>query len=162
MRFCIDFHRLNAAMIPETYPLPRMDDCIDSLSHAKIFSMLDALWGYWKIPIADEDRDKTTLTSHVGTYRYNSDALWDALWRTKSAFNIPAFNRRDLFRCAMENLSRVPRGSHCVLPQPRRTSGAPENVPDSSGERCYQAQDEICFFVKNKVECLGHCIRPGP
>ena len=53
MRFCIDFRRLNAATIPDTYPLPRMDDCIDSLSHAKVFSMLDALWGCWQIPIAN-------------------------------------------------------------------------------------------------------------
>ena len=69
MRFCIDFRRLNAATIPDTYPLPRMDDCIESLSHVKVFSMLDALWGYWQIPIAEEDRDRTTFTSHVGTYR---------------------------------------------------------------------------------------------
>ena len=47
-----------------------MDDCIDSLGHAKVFSILDALWGYWQIPIAKEDRDKTTFTIHVGTYRY--------------------------------------------------------------------------------------------
>ena len=67
MRFCIDFRRLNATTIPDTYPLPRIDDCIDSLSHAKVFSMLDELWGYWQIPIADKDRDKTTFTSHVGT-----------------------------------------------------------------------------------------------
>jgi len=45
-RFCVDFRRLNAATIPDTYPLPRMDDCIDSLAEAKIFTMLDALWGY--------------------------------------------------------------------------------------------------------------------
>ena len=29
------------------------------------------LWVYWKIPIADEDCDKTKFTSHVGTYCYN-------------------------------------------------------------------------------------------
>ena len=70
IRFCIGFRCLNAATIPDTYSLPRMADCIDSLSHAKVFSMLDALWGYWQIPIADEDCDKTTFTSHVGTNQY--------------------------------------------------------------------------------------------
>jgi len=68
--FCVDFRRLNAATIPDTYPLPRMDDCIDSLSTAKVFTLLDALWGYWQVPIAEQDRDKTTFTSHMGTYRY--------------------------------------------------------------------------------------------
>ena len=70
MRFCVDFRRLNAATIPDTYPLPRMDDCIDSLSEAKVFTLLDALWGYWQVPIAEKDKDKTTFTSHMGTFRY--------------------------------------------------------------------------------------------
>ena len=47
-----------------------MDDCIDSLAGAKVFTLLDALWGYWQVPIAEEDRDKTAFTSHMGTYRY--------------------------------------------------------------------------------------------
>ena len=46
-----------------------MDDCIDSLIHAKVFSIPDVLWGYWQIPITEEDHDKTTFRSHVGTYR---------------------------------------------------------------------------------------------
>ena len=47
-----------------------MDDCIDSLADAKVFTLLDALWGYWQVPIAEEDREKTAFTSHMGTYRY--------------------------------------------------------------------------------------------
>ena len=69
-RFCVDFRRLNTSTIPDTYPLPRMDDCIDSLSAANVFTLLDALWGYWQVPIAEENRDKTMFTSHMGTYRY--------------------------------------------------------------------------------------------
>ena len=68
-RFCIDFRRLNAATVPDAYPLPRMDDCIDSLAGAKVFTLLDALWGYWQVPIAENDRDKTALTSRMGTLR---------------------------------------------------------------------------------------------
>ena len=52
-RFCIDFRRLNKATIPYTYPLPRMDDYIDSLSWAKILTLLDGLLGYWKVAIAE-------------------------------------------------------------------------------------------------------------
>jgi len=61
---------VDSITIPDTYPLPRMDDCIDSLAGAKVFSTLGAIWGYWQVPIAEEDRDKTTFTSHLGTYRY--------------------------------------------------------------------------------------------
>lgn len=27
--FCVDYQRLDAATLPETYPFPRMDDCTD-------------------------------------------------------------------------------------------------------------------------------------
>ena len=47
LRFCVDFRRLNTLTIPDTHPLPRMEDCIDSLGEARLFTTLDALWGYW-------------------------------------------------------------------------------------------------------------------
>ena len=43
LRFCIDFRRLNMATISDTYRLPRMEDCIDSLGEARLFTTLDAL-----------------------------------------------------------------------------------------------------------------------
>jgi len=47
-----------------------MDDCIDFLGDAKVFSTLDCISGSWQIPVADEDWDKTTFVCHEGAYRY--------------------------------------------------------------------------------------------
>ncbi len=46
MRFCFDYRRLHAVTKRNSYPLPRMDECIDFLGSAKVFSCLDANWGY--------------------------------------------------------------------------------------------------------------------
>ena len=46
LRFCVDSRRLNALEIPDTYPLPRLEDCIDSLGKARLFTTLVAQWGY--------------------------------------------------------------------------------------------------------------------
>jgi hypothetical protein len=45
-----------------------MDECIDSLEDAKIFTTLACNSGYWQIPVRPEDREKTTFTSHEGLY----------------------------------------------------------------------------------------------
>lgn len=70
MRFCVDYRRLNAMTVPESYPIPRMDECLDSLGEAEIFSSLDCNWGYWQLSFSKADIDKTTFTSHYGTYRF--------------------------------------------------------------------------------------------
>ena len=68
-RFGVDYSRLKDLTVKDTYPLPRMDDCIDFLGEASVFSMLDCNSGYWQIPVADEDQDKTIFTCHEGTYK---------------------------------------------------------------------------------------------
>jgi transposase InsO family protein len=70
IRFCVDYRRLNKVTRKDSYALPRMDDCIDSLGTAQFFSTLDANAGYWQISVAPEDRDKTAFTSHRGLYRF--------------------------------------------------------------------------------------------
>ena len=51
----------NAVTILDIYPLLRMDDYIDSLGEASVFTTMDCNSGYWQIPIREEDRDKTAL-----------------------------------------------------------------------------------------------------
>jgi Reverse transcriptase (RNA-dependent DNA polymerase) len=70
LRFCVDYRRLHTITVPDTYPLPRMDECIDSLGDALVFTTLDCNSGYWQIPVHPGDRDKTTFTSHYGIYRF--------------------------------------------------------------------------------------------
>ena len=70
LRFCVNYRRLNKKTVTDAYPLPRMADCIDSLGDAQVFSTLDRNSGYWQILVHHGDRDKTTFTTHCGTYRY--------------------------------------------------------------------------------------------
>ena len=46
-RFCVDYRMLNTMIVKDTYPIPRMDECIDSLGEAQYFTTLDANSGYW-------------------------------------------------------------------------------------------------------------------
>jgi len=70
MRLCVNYRRLNEVTVRDVYPLPRMDDCIDFLGDAKVFSMLDCNSDHWQIPVADEDQDKTIFVCHEEAYCY--------------------------------------------------------------------------------------------
>ena len=70
MRFCVDYRRLNAITKRDVYPLPRMDDCLDSLGGATVFSTIDANCGYWQVGIDKCDKPKTAFTTHCGTYQF--------------------------------------------------------------------------------------------
>lgn len=69
-RFYINYHHLNNVTGKDTYPLPQIITCIDSLGTANIFSTLDANSGDWKIQVEKEDRDKKTFVSHAALYRH--------------------------------------------------------------------------------------------
>jgi Reverse transcriptase (RNA-dependent DNA polymerase) len=67
---CVKYRKLNAITVPETYPLPRMDECIDSLGEAPMFTTLDCKSSFWQIPLYPIDMDKTAFMSHHGLYQF--------------------------------------------------------------------------------------------
>lgn len=70
IRFCVDFRALNAVTKKDVYPLPRIDDVIDALGKARIFSTLDLASGYWQIPMAPEDIPKTAFITRKGLFEF--------------------------------------------------------------------------------------------
>ncbi|KAL2226838.1 UNVERIFIED_CONTAM: Retrovirus-related Pol polyprotein from transposon [Sesamum indicum] len=70
-RMCVDFTDLNKACPKDPYPLPRIDNMVDSTAGFELFSMMDAYQGYHQIQMAEEDRDKTSFVTDKGIYCYN-------------------------------------------------------------------------------------------
>ncbi|GFU12273.1 retrovirus-related Pol polyprotein from transposon opus [Trichonephila clavipes] len=60
-RFCVDYRKLNDVTKKDSYPLPRIDDTLDTLSGHKWFSTLDLKSGYWQVEIHPEDREKNSI-----------------------------------------------------------------------------------------------------
>ncbi|GBN89139.1 Transposon Ty3-I Gag-Pol polyprotein [Araneus ventricosus] len=67
-RFCVDYRRLNKITKKGVYPLPRIDDALDCLSGAKIFSIMDLKSGYWQIEVDEKDSKKTAFVISDGLY----------------------------------------------------------------------------------------------
>ncbi|KAG6612288.1 Gag-pol fusion protein [Phytophthora cinnamomi] len=70
VRFCIDYRQLNAVTAKDVYPLPRIDDTLDELHGAQRFTSLDLHAGYWQVPVARRDRDKTGFVTREELFRF--------------------------------------------------------------------------------------------
>lgn len=52
-RFITDFRKVNSVTVIDSYPLPRIEDCVDTIGNANFVSKLDLLKGYWQVPLTD-------------------------------------------------------------------------------------------------------------
>ena len=68
--FCVDYRKLNNVTRNDAYPLPRIDETLDTLSGAQWFSTLDMASGYYQIGMDDQDKCKTAFTTHMGLYQF--------------------------------------------------------------------------------------------
>ena len=67
---CVDFTDLNKACPKDPFPMPKIDQMVDTtVSHPRI-SFLDAFQGYHQIPLALEDQEKTAFVTPIRNYHY--------------------------------------------------------------------------------------------
>nr|ABA97642.2 retrotransposon protein, putative, Ty3-gypsy subclass [Oryza sativa Japonica Group] len=69
-RMCVDFTDLNKACPKDHFPLPRIDQLVDSTAGCELLSFLDAYSGYHQISMAKEDEEKTAFLTPFGVFCY--------------------------------------------------------------------------------------------
>ena len=70
VRFCVDYRRLNAITTKDAFPLPRIEEIFDQLTHASYFSKLDFKSGYFQVPLSREDRPKTAFSTRDNHFQF--------------------------------------------------------------------------------------------
>jgi RNase H-like domain found in reverse transcriptase/Reverse transcriptase (RNA-dependent DNA polymerase) len=71
VRLCIDYRPLNKLTVKDKYPIPRIDEILDSLASAKFFTTLDATSGYYQLEVEERDKEKTAFSWKGGHYEFN-------------------------------------------------------------------------------------------
>lgn len=70
VRFCVDFRMVNSVTKKDSYPLPRIGDCLDALRGAKWYSTMDLQSGYWQVKMSDKDKEKTAFVTQQGLFQF--------------------------------------------------------------------------------------------
>ena len=68
LRWCIDYRQVNAVIVKDTYPLPFLSECLDSLDGNSWYSKLDANSAYCQVPVAKDSQAKTVFRTKFGLY----------------------------------------------------------------------------------------------
>jgi len=158
-RFCVDYRRLNQVTKKDSYPLPRIDDVVDALGgeNAKVFSTLDVASGYWHIPIADHDKEKTAFTTNSGTYQFK--VLPFGLTGAPGAFcRAMQSSLKDLlWKCALVYVDDIIVWSPDFKTHQQDLAAVFSRLIDTG----FQLKLSKCSFFMNQVEYLGFIISEG-
>ena len=155
-RFCIDLRRVNDVTTKDSYPLPRIDDCLGQLAGAKWFCGLDLASGYWQIELAEQDREKTAFSCARGMFQFKVMCF--------GLCNAPATFERTM-EIALQGLI----GLKCMVylddivvfgkSFPETLSNLKE-VFERLRKADFKLKTKKCTLFTQKLEILGHRVSP--
>ena len=95
LRFCIDFRKLNARTKKYSFPLPRMQETMESMVGARFFSSMDLKSGFWQVRMSEKSQQYTAFT--VGSL-----GMYEFLRMPYGLCNAPAMFQRLMQNCLGE------------------------------------------------------------
>lgn len=163
MRMCVDYRALNKVTIKNRYPLPRIDDLLDQVQGAKVFSKIDLRSGYYQVRIAAQDVEKTAFRTRYGHYEF----LVMPFGLTNAPATFMALTN-DVFREYLDRFVIVYLDDILVYSPDEATHAQHLRlVLQRLRDNKLYAKASKCEFYKASVEFLGHVVdadgmRPDP
>jgi hypothetical protein len=154
LQMCIDYTNLNKACPKDPYPLPRIDQIIDSTSGCDLLSFIDAYSGFHQIKMARDDRKHTAFVTVDGLYCYivMPYGLLNALPTFAHAMNITLGDLvRDIVKVYV----------HDIVVKTRESNSLLENLAqvfDKLRATSTKLNPEKCIFGMSAGKLLGFLV----
>ena len=155
LRFCIDLRRLNARTIKDAYSLPCIDETLDFLGRAIIFTSLDLKSGYWQVEMDEESKALTAFT--VGPLVLSECE--------RLPFGLT--NALATFQCLMESCLGELHLNWCIIylddiivfsKTPEEHLKRLQGVFDKLAKAGLKLKPSKCEFFKSKITYLDHIV----
>ena len=70
LRMCIDYRQINKVIVKNKYPLPRIENLLDQIKGAGVFSKIDLGSRYYHLRVKDVGAPKTAFRTRYGHYEF--------------------------------------------------------------------------------------------
>ena len=69
-RMCSDYRKVNSVTKTDSFPIPRIDDCIDKVGNSKNVTKFDLLKGFWQVPLTERAKEVSAFATPNSLYQY--------------------------------------------------------------------------------------------
>lgn len=153
-RFVVDYRKLNEATISDNYPLPLIQQILDSLGSACFYTTLDLSSSYHQIELDQASQDKTAFSTSSNHYSYTRMAM--GLKGSSHSFaRLMGIAMGDYVgKILFLYLDDVVVFSSTITEHLERLQLVFQRLRDVN----LKISPEKCHFIKRKIEYLGHII----
>ena len=153
-RFCIDYRKLNAVTIKDAYPLPNIQDCINTLQDGKYFCTIDLKSGYWHVRMSQRAAERSAFVCRQGLFQWkvmpfglcNAPATFERLMETVL--------KGHQWKTCLVYLDDVIIFGNTFEQCAKRT----EEIITCLGEAGLKLKAKKCILFQERVAFLGHII----
>lgn len=154
-RLCVDYRRVNKVIVKDRFPLPLIEDQLDRLQNAKVFSTIDLKNGFFHVDVDETSRKYTSFVTHNGQYQFKKVPF--------GLSNSPGVFQRyvnAIFRDLARRGIALPYIDDVIIPADDEEQAIQrlEEVLNLCRDYGLEINFKKCQFLKRRVEFLGHVI----
>ncbi|XP_049308582.1 uncharacterized protein LOC125777521 [Bactrocera dorsalis] len=157
-RFCCDFRKINERIVRDNFPMALVDEVLDKLQGAKVFTTLDLKNGFYHVPVEPDSRKYTSFVTHSGQFEFcfvpfgitNSPAVFCRFIRAVFQNML----KDDTIIIYMDDIVIPAKDENESLEKLRR-------VLRQASEHGLQIKWEKCQFIKKQINFLGYILENG-
>ncbi|GFU95740.1 retrovirus-related Pol polyprotein from transposon 17.6 [Trichonephila clavipes] len=157
-RLCVDYRRLNRKLVKDRFPLPLIEDVLDRLQEAKVYTTLDLKNGFFHVDVNEDCKHLTSFVVPDGQFEFNKVPF--GLSTSPSVFQRYVYS---IFRELMRKGIVIIYMDDLIIPAKDEKEGLEKlrEILEVASKYGLEMKFKKCQFLRRKVEFLGHVVENG-